>query len=488
MNLHPSTYYVLTSNAGAAEFETNAIGVSGFPSLNNSGELLVISLGDELISSLEYDPNWHSDEKATGGYSLELVDITNPCLESASNWRSSDDPKGGTPGMLNSFSEIIPDSFGPEIVNITAISADTIRIAFDEKIDPSSALKAFITAEPTIKIKSLLVETNSPKTLLVTLQEDLEANNLISLSAAKIFDCSGNEVVAEEFTFSLPIQAVPGEIKLSEVLFNPRSNGVDFVELYNDSDNYISLENWELARVTDEGIGDNKSIALNELVIEPSEYLVFTRNSNALFSNYPKGREEQFIELPSLPTYANDTGNVVLINSLGELMEKFFYDEDYHYDLLESVDGVSLERISFDSPTNQASNWRSASSTEGFATPGYANSQAFSTAAPLGKVEVSPKVFVPGNSGSGRDFTTINYQFDNPGQFANVNIYDQNGRLVRNLVQGELLATSGFLRWDGETNDGSMARLGYYVVLFEVYDAAGNSEILKETVAVGRDF
>lgn len=488
VNLNPGAYYVVTSASGVSEFEVNSIGMNGFPSLNNSGELLVLSLGDTLINSVAYDPDWHNEEKAGGGYSLEMVDVTNPCLENPANWRSSADPSGGTPGEPNSIVEIIPDNMGPEVVAITAISTDTIQIDFNEKMNPSSIKTAKLTFQPSLRVSSVFMKLKVPSSIFIRIDRNLESNLLYSVDLSEVFDCSGNEAKAPDLVFALPLQARSNEIKLSEVLFNPRTNGVDFVEIYNDSENYISLKNWQLARITDVGIADEKVISTEELVIDPKAYLVFTTEANVLLSNYPKGQSSQFVEMPALPPYANDTGNVVLFNSINEVMEQFFYDEDYHYDLLESVDGVSLERISFSNPTNSPSNWRSASSTEGFATPGYHNSQSVTIEPSLAKIKIDPKVFIPGNSASGRDFTTINYQFDTPGQFANVNIYDQNGRLVKNLVQGELLATSGFLRWDGETNSGTMARLGYYIVLFEVFDTEGNTEVIKKTVVVGRDF
>ena len=419
---------------------------------------------------------------------LEMVDSTNPCLESPANWRSSIDGSGGTPGRPNSIVEILPDNMGPEVLTITAISSDTIKFDFSEKIDPLSVTTSRFSFQPLLEVDGVGMNLNEPNALLVKIEETLEPNQAYSVVLSDIFDCAGNEVASQDLVFALPIQAQADQVKLSEVLFNPKTNGVDFVEIYNDSENYISLKEWQLARITQEGVGDEKIISQQELVLEPSEYLVFTTDANTLLTNYPKGSPSQFVEMPSLPTYPNDTGNVVLLNAAGEVMERFFYDQDYHYDLLESVDGVSLERISFSNPTNNPNNWRSASSTVGFATPGYANSQSSDLELGTAIIEITPKVFIPGNAGSGRDYTTINYQFNAPGQFANVNIYDQNGRLVRNLAQGTLLSTTGFFRWDGETNSGNMARLGYYVVLFEVYDANGNTEIMKETVVVGRDF
>lgn len=487
--LNPGEYYVLAKPTAATEFAGNSIGVSNFPSLNNSGEQLLLSLADELIFSLTYDPAWHDEDKAGGGYTLEMVDITNPCLEDANNWRSSQASAGGTPAASNSVSEVIPDNFGPEIVSATAELADSIRVEFNEKLDPSSVLSAVASLNPSIGIDQVFFDKNNPSTVIVTLVADLEQSTAYTLSMENITDCSGNEIQGGEVTFALPVQAGENEIKLSEVLFNPRSNGVDFVEIYNDSDKYISLKNWKLGNLDDAGeVDDVDVITTSELVIAPSAFLVFTTDVNILLTNYPKGQSSNFFEVSSMPSYNDADGNVLLIDADGETVETFSYDADFHYNLLRSVDGVSLERVSYEESTANSDNWRSASSTEGFATPGYANSQSFENDAPIGRVTANPEVFIPGNTGSGRDFTTINYQFDQPGQFANVNIYDQTGRLVKNLAQGVLLSTSGFLRWDGDTNDGQTARMGYHLIIFEIYDSSGNSEVIKETVVVGRDF
>ncbi|WP_370088917.1 lamin tail domain-containing protein [Ekhidna sp.] len=484
--LSPGEYYVLTTTSASSEFTNNAIGVSGFPSLNNSGEHLTLSMGSELIFSLEYDPDWHEEDKSDGGVSLEMRDVTNPCLENGNNWTSSQDVRGGTPGMPNSISEVIPDNFGPEIVSAVAFAQDSIRVEFDEKIDPKSANMAIISLSPSLPIDQVSFDLFSPKSLTIALEESLAESAPYTLNVENVTDCSGNEIQQGETVFALPVLAEENEIKLSEVLFNPRPNGVDFVELYNDSDKYISLKGWQLARLVEGEVDAPKILAEEELVISPEEFLVFTSSSSITLSNYPKA--VNLVEISSLPSYNDDEGTVLLLSPDDEIMDQFDYSDDYHYDLLKSVEGVSLERVSYEESSNNPNNWRSAASTEGFATPGYVNSQSFTSEAAKGRVTADPEVFIPGNSGSGRDFTTINYQFEQAGKFANVNIYDQLGRHVKNLARGASLSTSGFLRWDGDTDDGKMARMGYYLIIFEIYDSSGNSEIIKETVVVGRDF
>ncbi|MEP5611812.1 MAG: lamin tail domain-containing protein [Cyclobacteriaceae bacterium] len=488
ITLSPFDYYVLTANSNISKFQTTKIiGVSNMPSLRNSGEQLYLSKGQDLIFSVSYSNDWHDEEKSDGGFSLEMKDLNHPCVEEF-NWESSANSSGGTPGFPNSSVETIPDNFGPEITKIIASSKREILITFNENIDPNATLGS-VLFEPELSIAAIDFNYLYPKSIFVTLNEDLVESRPHTAKVSNIYDCNGNETQESQLVLAFPSAAVVGDLLLSEVLFDPRTNGVDFVEVYNSSDKYLNLEQWKFARITDSGVTDKEEISEHDMIIGPGDYFAFSTDSEVLYDNYPKGNKDNFRAVNALPTYANDSGNVILLNHLGELHQLFHYDEDFHYNLLESTDGVSLERISFTTETNDPNNWRSASSIVGFATPGLPNSQTISELRiAVGTVEVEPKVFVPGNSGSGRDFTTINYQFAQPGKFANITIYDQGGRLIKNVATGALLPTSGFMRWDGTTNSGELARLGYYVILFEVYDSSGNSDFFKETVVVGRDF
>ncbi|MEM9896705.1 MAG: lamin tail domain-containing protein, partial [Bacteroidota bacterium] len=488
-DLFPNQFLVLTANSGADEFP-NAQGVSNFPSLSNTGEELILSHQGDLVFSIKYESDWQQEDRSEGGYSLEMVDFTNPCLESGANWRSATAPIGGTPGQDNSVRSdgSNPDSFGPELLKIVVLAADTIELSFSEKIQSSNLEDLSVEIQPSTTVDSVFLDFLNPTGILLVLGNELLENQEYILLINRIRDCVGNKIEESEMSFALPVEAMENEVLLSEVLFNPRSQGVDFVELYNNSDNFLTLQNWRLARLTDEGIADEKVLSERQLVFEPHSYLVLTSDIAALSSSYPQGDASRYFEMDALPAYANDTGNVVLMNTLEMVQQRFFYDEDFHYPLLESVDGVSLERISFDEEVNNPSNWRSSASMSGFATPGRPNSQSLEKAGSVAKLSVNPKVFVPGNSGSGRDFTTINYQFDEPGKFANIRIYDQNGRIVKTLMEGASLQVTGFVQWNGLNDNGSLAKIGHHIILMEVYDSSGSNEVLKETVVVGRNF
>ncbi|NQZ76050.1 MAG: lamin tail domain-containing protein [Ekhidna sp.] len=489
LNINPGEYLAITTSTGASEFsQSSIISLSNFPSLSNAGEQLQLFYKDALIFSVSYSDDWHSsDQNRVGGVSLEMKDVTNPCGGSE-NWTSSTAANRGTPGFENSVTEAIPDSFAPQLIDAIAVAEDTVLLEFSEQLDPTIVSQIDLSFEPSALVAKVIAKPSFTTSLFIVLSEPLTPSIRYTVKISAVDDCNGNSSESSSLSFALPITSTEDEIKLSEVLFNPRSNGVDFVEVFNDSENFISLKNWKLASLNDVGDVDNeKPISATELVIDPGQYLVFTIDRSLLLTNYPKGESENFVQLASLPGYPNAEGTVVLINQNDEIVETFNYSDDYHYQLLESVDGVSLERVSFEQPNN-GDNWRSAASTEGFATPGYANSQSLELAAQSGTVSANPEVFIPGNAGTGRDFTTINYELSNAGQFANINVYDQNGRLVKNLAQGILLSTSGFIRWDGDTNQGQIARMGYYLIIFEIYDGNGNSNFIKETVVVGRDF
>jgi gliding motility-associated-like protein len=152
-----------------------------------------------------------------------------------------------------------------------------------------------------------------------------------------------------------------------------------------------------------------------------------------------------------------------------------------HYPLLNYVDGVSLERINFESSTNDRNNWHSAAESVGFGTPGVRNSQ-FTESSPDAEdqIAVEPEIFSPDNDGY-NDIVSIKYIFEQPGYNMTVDIYDAHGRLVRKLVNNEYLGTSGAVNWDGIQDDNTKAPVGIYVFYIQIFDLNGNVKHYKKT-------
>ena len=144
------------------------------------------------------------------------------------------------------------------------------------------------------------------------------------------------------------------------------------------------------------------------------------------------------------------------------------------------MDGVSLERLHPDRATQDQSNWHSAAESAGFATPGYKNSEYVDSKGDGSVVSVHPEIFSPDNDGH-NDVVNVHYHFENPGNVASVIVYDSKGRLVRNLVNNELIGNDGSFVWDGVTNDYDKARIGMYIFYVEVFDINGNTKNYKKT-------
>ncbi len=487
--LKSGEYAVLTPNAAINLFDSNikVIGIANWPSLGNSGDDLSLSIGGEEIISLSYQENWYDDPTIDGGISLEMIDVSNPCGEN-DNWTASVSTTGGTPGRVNASSASNPDLFGPNLLSAYAISQQQVELSFDEKIG-SNLTNAFVTIEPVVPISDIQLAGNSDKLLLLSLQETLAPNTNYHLIIQEVSDCLNNPIQSNEASFVLPENADSLEIVINEILFNPRSTGVDFVEILNPTTKYFNLKNWRIANHSYFNSGSSELVTDANLIIGPDELLVFTTDKESILNEYPLSIENHIFQVDQLPTFANDEGTVILIDSLGHTIDLVDYSEDFHYDLLDDVDGVSLERIDPFGSSVDGNNWKSASSTSGFATPGYENSQSFNTMEVDKIISVDPQVFTPGDETSGvPSFTTIKYDFESPGYFANVNIYNTAGQLVKSLANGELLPTSGFLRWDGTRNNGAMADVGYYIIKFEIYNNLGDQRSFQKTVVVGRKF
>ncbi|MBK7649993.1 MAG: hypothetical protein IPJ20_03505 [Flammeovirgaceae bacterium] len=151
--------------------------------------------------------------------------------------------------------------------------------------------------------------------------------------------------------------------------------------------------------------------------------------------------------------------------------------------MLKDDEGVSLERIAFLEPTQNPNNWRSANASVGFATPGYLNSNTRPDTNDGSSVVIVPEIFSPNRPG--QDFAQINFQFDQSGYVANVSIADQQGRVIKRLANNETLGYQGFYRWDGDRDDGSKARIGYYFVWFEIYALDGTVKTYRKRVVIG---
>jgi len=486
--IFPNEYWIVCSSSNASLFSTygNVIGVSNFPTLNNDGDKLTLrDANNLLIDSINYTLDWYRDtDKQEGGWSIEIIDVNNTCAEEE-NWTASDDESGGTPGRQNSVFANKPDLTPPQLISITPQSSTLLNLTFNEKLEKDLSNVSIIIS-PSVSISTKYFSDQSLRQIAVQLSDTLKFRELYTITINNLTDCAGNFIQQDfnQLSFALSEQADSLDILINEILFNPKPSGVDFVEVYNNSPKYINLKNWKLANLKNDSVVNAKIITSNDLIFPPSSYLVFTSDASMLSLQYPQSVQKNLYKttLPSLP---DDEGSIVMLNNQSSKIDYFVYSEKMHSPLIKDEEGVSLERISFSEITNDASNWKSATASANFATPGFINSNSRpESSVNENAIVIDPEIFSP--SVVGKDFSKINYKFNQSGMAANVKILDAQGRLIKTLANNETLAYEGFFRWDGDRDDGSRARIGYYVVWFEVFDTSGFNKVFRKRTVIGR--
>jgi hypothetical protein len=483
--LEPNAYVIMCDINDAAVYQDygNTIGIASFPSLPNTEGRMVLSSAGITIDAVDYTDDWYADDsKDAGGWSLERINPNAPC-EGASNWHASLNLNGGTPGDQNSVFDDNASRTVARARRIFPLSSIQLEVNFDQALDAASATSiSNYSIDNGIGIASVSFAPNSNSTLWVNLSTPLSEGVVYTLTVNEtVHNCIDEAVEASSLEFGLFEDPEAGDLLISEVLFNPFTGGVDFVEFYNTSDKIINLYDILIGNITDT---DTTVYRMGvDFLVLPQTYVAVTEDTKKITAFYHVENPQWLVQIANLPNLENDKGNVTIY--IGEItdpliVDAFDYSEDYHNDLLDAKDGVSLERIDLGAPAQSASNWTSAAEAVGYATPTYKNSQFFANARGDSKVSLPKKTFSPDGDGYD-DVLTINYKLGQAGYLGSVTIYDARGRLVKRLYRSEILGQEGSFLWDGATYNNEKARVGIYVVFVEMFDSSGKVERFKET-------
>ncbi|CAA6829330.1 MAG: Unknown protein [uncultured Aureispira sp.] len=508
--LHPGEYVTLYNNADGVGFSFfgNVLPVSPFPDLNTSDELILQDQSGEVIDAVAYELSWYQNaDKDDGGWSLERINPDRPC-EAADNWRASENLLGGTPSTQNSVLDMAPDLQSPDALRAFPLSPDSIRLYFSEAMDDlAGATTINYSLDHGINVLSARLEPPFYNTIILTLDQALVLGTTYTITMnAGLTDCVGNPIALKNTArLALPQAIEKGDFILNEILFNPVTSGKDFIELYNTSNKVLNaaelvFSNAEIldGNLANTSVVQTRTVDVNWLVF-PNEYVVITEDPDLIRAQYQTPNPTLFVE-NRLPTYDDNEGTVFLYTTydslyidtqgspqlayLAQIMDVFDYSADYHSPLIDDKNGVSLERIDFDAPSNDPNNWHSAATDVGYATPAYQNSSFFANnLSGDDLIQLPTETLSPDGDGY-EDFLLINYNVDDLGYVANIVIYDATGRLIRNLVNGELLSREGSLQWDGTDNEGKKARIGVHILALEIFRPDGTVKRFKKTCIV----
>jgi hypothetical protein len=491
--LQPDSAVIICSSGAADDYMHfgATIGLSGFPSLDNESDHIILYSDDRaIIHALSYDKKWYANSvKEEGGWTLEMIDVENPC-GAKNNWMASTSENGGTPGKRNSVAATNQDELSPVLLRTYPIDSIRIVAVFDEGLD--SVFASFvanysldnaarpISAQPVAPLFSEVV---------LTFEDILATDKTYELAVNNVTDCSGNKIgIYNKTKAAVALPADTGSIVINEILFNTKSGDPKFIEIYNKGNYAVNCNSLYVGNKTNAGIIENlKQVSSSPFLLFPGEYLALTMDSTVLGHLYLIKNPSSVIEIPSLPSVPEDKGRLVLLNKEGAIIDDLSYDKNWHFALLKDDEGVALERLDYNHLTQDKHNWTSAASVAGYATPGYQNSQFRLPAELQGELTVFPTVFSPDNDGID-DYAIIEYNSSEPAQMATVVVFNSQGKLVRQLANNQLAGNYSRIVWDGLDEKKQRLPIGIYIIYIEVFSLDGKTRKMRKAITLAKRF
>jgi len=369
--LNPGQRLILCSTSNVATFSTygSTLGITSFPSLNNTDETLTLKDNNgNVIHKLTYSDTWYkNDTKKNGGYSLEMIDTNFPCV-GFNNWIASAHAQGGTPGQINSVNASNPDNTAPSAIQLTPTTLNKLELVFNEPLDSLSAVtNSHYFVNLGIGNPSSVSVDASFTTITLTFTATFDTTKTYQLTVSNTKDCSNN-LTNQTLTFDFPRTAQLYDVIISEIMADPSPvvglPNAEYIEIKNRSNKTFNLAGWKLSN-------ENNVATLPNYVLKPDSFLILTSTTNAtLFSMYG-----QVLGVASFPSISNDGELLTLKNDKNAIIHKVNFTLDWYKDDVKKNGGYSLEMVDENTPCRGADNWRASASPTG-GTPGKINSVA----------------------------------------------------------------------------------------------------------------
>lgn len=427
--------------------------------------------------------NWTVFSDIGRGYEEELIIMDSTYLESAyfgfhavytstrSNLFFFDD--------VSIKGEVFVDDVAPKFISAVRNDDASITLTFDETID-TTILGLTNFSLNGVPPRKLFFEQKSIKIQFDELMPDVS----LVLEVQGVKDDAGNEATVPDQIFQFHINK-KADLVITELLFNPRTGGTDYIEIYNRTDFEIGSDGIQFIS-KDSDTGDTLQVKpwLTDFTFLPRTYYVFTEDKQSLLDNYSIGDTGLVIEM-DIPSMNDDEGTIWL-TSTQTLLDEVYYSEEYHAQYLTDVEGVSLERIDFNVSGLDANNWYSAAESVGYGTPITANSAVRQVGA-NSNFSLDTDRISPDEDGY-QDFALLNYHDIAFGTLLTVTLFDRNGVKVNDLYQNYSISDTGYVKIEGVKQSNRVLSPGIYILLIEIVNENGTTESLKKTLTVNTRF
>jgi hypothetical protein len=489
MMLAAHSYAVLAAGEGVEQlraFCDQVVALSSMSITDGGQELVLYSNYDEVVHTVKFKDSWHRNKvKRDGGWSLEMIDTGNPCT-GEENWDSSIDASGGTPGRRNSIAAENADYTAPEMVSATLVDSTRLRVFFSETVLLSPQGPSVFTVDHELGIADIKLVPPTNRAVDIYFDRALRPAVVYQLTLnAGVCDCVGLPA-QEGQTLQFGVDAYPNkkDVIINELLSDPPgSDDADYVEIYNRSEKIIDLKNVKIGSSGD-ALPDKSVVAVGEgYQLFPQQMVALCKSRKLTQAHYHPLYPQRLLQCDSLPAFANAEGVVHLTDIGLQPIDRLQYNEEMHYSMLTSTDGVALERVHYEGETQDADNWKSAAASVGFGTPGYQNSQSAELLSSEDELRLEPDIFSPDNDGFD-DYVEVYCQFQDAENRVTLVVYAQNGQLVKKLANNELCGGEVRYLWDGTDEDGHLASPGLYVVRLQYWNLSGKKRNRSRVVGL----
>jgi hypothetical protein len=495
----PNSFLVVAKDANFAVMHPEVPFITAnFSALNNTtpDAVVVYDAFSGSIDSVMYQPNWGGHN----GISLERIDVVVPSIL-ASNWGSSQDLYGSTPGHINSIARLNYDVALNNLVqrqfssngknqpvlqmtvqNLGRCTIDSIIVKFFvdtnhnmlpdiSELVKSTFLDQELIAGDSVQISESLRQLNSGERNVIVIAENWRDERLRNNQAS----------------ISLKVGFEQRSLIINEIMYDPLDGQNEWIELFNRTTQPVDLAQWTFNdRATLSGV-NTFTISDSTMIVQPGGFVVVAAESSVC-SFYPNLQSVRPGVCVSVLNHSsglslNNEGDVLVLKDLvGQIIDSVAYSPRWHHPDVVDTHGRSLERINPDIESNDPRTWSTCTNILG-GTPGTANSIWTAMTKSGTTISLSPNPFSPDGDGY-EDFCIIHLHLSFMISTIHIRLYDIKGRLIRTLVNGELGSSINDFVWDGRDDQRQRVRVGVYVVFLEATSRTSGKVEVAKTVAV----
>jgi len=271
-----------------------------------------------------------------------------------------------------------------------------------------------------------------------------------------------------------------GNLAINEIMYEPSAINSEYIEFINITADSIQIGGMNVI------IGSNTKVQLSNLYFKlaPNEYFLLSADS-AIYNNYYWLKSNTNIRIAGNLKLLNNGTTIVVKDFWGLTIDSVSYSSAWHNKNIISTKNLSLERLNPILNSNDKANWTTSVSNYG-GTPEKQNSIFTQIQSHQSSISISPNPFSPDNDGF-EDFTVINFNLSRPLSQVRIKVFDNQGRLVRTLVDNKPSASHNSIIFDGFDSNGRPLRIGIYILLIEsVGENSSNIEVIKAPVVIAR--